>query len=157
MGKSDQRSPRHPSRTRVAQSAVSSLSYDTKDAQPRSSIKPRLTSDFAEIERDLDTGKCQILEMVTVAECGTELHPQVLDNQIRGGNVMGIGLARLERHIYDPKRGLPAAALLYQARPPRYLDLPAEIRWGAGDKPEPQNPVGVKGGGEPGQSAGATA
>jgi hypothetical protein len=84
--------------------------------------------------------------MLTVADCGTVIHPQGLAHQLRGGNVMGIGLARLERHVYDPKLGLPAAALLYQAKPPSYLDVPAEIRWGAVDKADPQNPVGVKGG-----------
>ncbi len=110
---------------------------------------PGLTATFAQIELDLETGKFKIIDMATVADCGTVLHPQGLAHQIRGGNVMGIGLARLERHVYDPKLGLPAAALLYQAKPPSYLDVPAEISWGAVDKPDPQNPVGVKGVGEP--------
>ena len=62
---------------------------------------------------------------------------------------MGIGMARLERHVYDPKLGIPAAVLLYQAKVPSYLDMPAEISWRAVEKPDPQNPVGVKGVGEP--------
>ena len=45
--------------------------------------------------------------MLCVADCGTVLHPQGLAHQIRGGNVMGIGLAALERHVYDPKLGIP--------------------------------------------------
>src|SRR5262249_35737957 len=80
-----------------------------------------------------------------------------LANQIRGGNVMGIGLAMFERHVYDPKLGLPANTLLYQSKPPTYLDVPAEIGWGAVDKADPQNPVGVKGVGEPVQGSGAAA
>jgi xanthine dehydrogenase molybdenum-binding subunit len=35
--------------------------------------------------------------------------------------------------------------------------VPAEIGWGAVDKPDPQNPVGVKGVGEPPQGSGAAA
>src|SRR5205823_5006114 len=44
-----------------------------------------------------------------------------------------------------------------QSKPPTYLDVPAEIGWGAVDKPDPQNPVGVKGVGEPVQGSGAAA
>jgi len=128
-----------------------------KDTLPRNGGVPGLTVTFAEIELDVETGKFKILDMATVADCGTVIHPQGLAHQLRGGNVMGIGLARLERHVYDSKLGLPAAALLYQAKPPSYLDVPAEIRVGAVDKPDPQNPVGVKGVGEPPQGSGAAA
>ena len=69
--------------------------------------------------------------MLCVADCGTVLHPQGLAHQIRGGNVMGIGLAALERHVYDPKLGIPTTVLLYQAKLPGYLDVPAEMGWGA--------------------------
>ena len=68
-----------------------------------------------------------------------------------------LGLALFERHVYDPKLGLPANTLLYQSKPPTYLDVPAEIGWGAADKADPQNPVGVKGVGEPVQGSGAAA
>ena len=128
-----------------------------KDTLPRNGVVPGLTVTFAEIELDVETGKFNITDMVSVADCGTVIHPQGLAHQLRGGNVMGIGLARLERHVYDPKLGLPAAVLLYQAKPPSYLDVPAEIRVGAVDKPDPQNPVGVKGVGEPPQGSGAAA
>ena len=116
-----------------------------KDNLPRIGVTPGLTATFAEIELDTETGKFKILEMLCVADCGTVLHPQGLAHQIRGGNVMGIGLARLERHVYDPKLGIPTTVLLYQAKLPGYLDVPVEIGWGAVEKPDPQNPVGVKG------------
>jgi xanthine dehydrogenase molybdenum-binding subunit len=141
----------------VAMIAGSGLIGVAKDNLPRVGVTPGLTTTFAEIELDVETGKFRIVEMLTVVDCGTVLHPQGLANQIRGGNVMGIGLARLERHVYDPKLGIPAAAALYQAKPPSYLDVPAEISWPAVDKPDPQNPVGVKGVGEPVQGSGAAA
>jgi CO/xanthine dehydrogenase Mo-binding subunit len=120
-------------------------------------VTPGLTASFAEIELDTETGKFKIVKMLTVADCGTVLHPQGLGHQIRGGNVMGIGMARLERHVYDPKLGIPAAALLYQAKPPTYLDVPAEIDFAAVELPDPQNPMGVKGVGEPPLGSGASA
>ncbi len=72
-----------------------------------------------------------------------------LATQIKGGAVMGIGLASSERHIYDPQNGLPANTALYQCKPPSYLDAPASMAWAAVDAPDPQNPVGAKGIGEP--------
>jgi xanthine dehydrogenase molybdenum-binding subunit len=137
--------------------AGSGLIGVAKDNLRRVGVTPGLTTTFVEIELDTETGKVSVVDMLCVADCGTVLHPQGLANQIRGGQVMGIGLAMLERHVYDAKLGLPANTLLYQSKPPTYLDVPAEIGWGAVDKADPQNPVGVKGVGEPVQGSGAAA
>ena len=37
-----------------------------------------------EIELDLETGKYEILDMVTIAESGTVVHPQGMENQLVG-------------------------------------------------------------------------
>src|SRR5882757_5996128 len=128
-----------------------------KDNLPRVGITPGLTVSFAQVELDTETGKVDIKEMLCVADCGTVLHPLGLGHQIAGGNVMGIGLAHLERHVYDPKLGIPTTQSIEQSKPPTYLDVPAQIGWGAVDKPDPQNPIGVKGVGEPVQGSGAAA
>ena len=62
---------------------------------------------------------------------------------------MGFGMAGSERHIYDPRWGLPGSVGLHQAKPPSYLDVPSEMGWAAVDQADPQNPVGAKGIGEP--------
>ena len=73
---------------------------------------------------------------------------------MRGGAVMGFGLAATERYVYDPAYGRPGVRGLYQAKPPTYLDVPAAMQasyvTGATD---PHNPVGAKGVGEPIQGA----
>jgi CO/xanthine dehydrogenase Mo-binding subunit len=84
-----------------------------------------------------------------VADCGVVLHPQSLATQIRGGAVMGFGMAGSERHVYDPRWGLPGSVGLHQAKPPSYLDVPSEMGWAAVDQADPDNPVGAKGIGEP--------
>jgi len=81
--------------------AGSGLIGVAKDNLPRVGVTPGLTTSFAEIEIDVETGKIRIVDMLCVADCGTVLHPQGLANQIRGGNVMGIGLAQFERHVYE--------------------------------------------------------
>ena len=120
-------------------------------------MAPALAVGFMEIELDLETGKYEILDYVGVADCGTVLHPQGVATQVKGGAVMGVGFATLERIIYDPQIGLPGNVGLHQAKPPSYLDIPAHMQWGAVDQPDFNNPVGVKGMGEPVMGAAASA
>ncbi|MFO1184987.1 MAG: molybdopterin cofactor-binding domain-containing protein [Bauldia sp.] len=120
-----------------------------KDSLPRVGVTPGLVASFARVEIDTETGKIEVKELVTVADCGTVVHPMGLGNQMKGGAVQGLGMAFLERHVYDPKLGIPAAVGFEASKLPSYLDVPAEIQWAAVEMPDPQNPVGVKGVGEP--------
>ncbi len=128
-----------------------------KDNLKHEGVVPAMAVGFVEIELDLETGKYEILDYVGVAECGTVLHPQGLETQIKGGAVMGFGLATLERYVYDPQNGLPANMGLYQCKPPSYLDVPSEMKTEVVDIADPQNPVGAKGIGEPVQGCAAAA
>ena len=128
-----------------------------KDNLKHDGVVPAMAVGFIEIELDLETGKYEILDYVGVAECGTVLHPQGLETQIKGGAVMGFGLAALERYVYDPQNGLPANMGLYQCKPPSYLDVPSEMKTEVVDIADPQNPVGAKGIGEPVQGCAAAA
>ena len=58
-------------------------------------------------------------------------------------------MAVTEGIAYDPQNGLAANVGLYQAKPPSYLDVPSVMRADALNLPDPQNPVGIKGIGEP--------
>jgi len=146
----------------ITQAAVRGLAGSgligvAKDNLAAGGITPALVAGFMEIELDVETGKFEIIEYVGVADCGTVIHPQSLATQIKGGAVMGIGLAALERIIYDPQTGLPGNIGLHQAKPPSYLDVPAEMQWDAIDEPDFVNPVGVKGIGEPVMGAASAA
>jgi len=112
-------------------------------------VVPALAAGFIEIELDLETGRIRVLDYLGVADCGTVIHPQSLAAQVRGGAVMGFGMAVTERHVYDARWGLPGAVGLHHAKPPSYLDVPAEMDWAAVDIADPENPVGAKGIGEP--------
>ena len=57
---------------------------------------------------DIETGKYDIVEMVTIGDCGTVGHPQGFNNQLVGGAIWGIGLPGSERHLYAPQNGPPA-------------------------------------------------
>jgi len=120
-----------------------------KDTLPKDGTVPALAAGFVEVEVDVETGKVEILDYLGVADCGTVIHPMGLAAQVRGGAVMGFGLAMTERHVYDPQYGRPNARALYHAKPKSDLDIPAEMDWAAVDEADPQSPLGTKGIGEP--------
>jgi len=135
--------------SRLAGSALMGLFHDPRHANN----PPGFTVSFMEIELDTETGKYDILDLVSIGECGTVVHPQGLKNQLVGGAVWGIGLAGYERHLYDPQNGLPASTGYWQSKVPTILDTPAKIRTGWVDLPDPENPVGARGIGEPAMGA----
>jgi CO/xanthine dehydrogenase Mo-binding subunit len=127
-----------------------------KDNLERTGTPAGLGVAFMRIELDTETGQFDILDYVGVADCGTVIHPMGLATQIKGGAVMGIGMASLEKTVYDPQNGLPANVGLYQAKPPSFLDVPKNMDYDAVDLPDKDNPLGIKGMGEPPMGAGAS-
>ncbi len=87
----------------------------------------------------------RIVDLVSVADCGTVIHPMGLATQIKGGAVQGFGMATLERLVYDPQNGLPANVGFHQQKPPSYLDLPTEMFTDAVDKAGSVEPGGRQG------------
>jgi xanthine dehydrogenase molybdenum-binding subunit len=128
-----------------------------KDNIPGQGQPPGVLVGFMEIEMDKSTGKYEILDYTAIADCGTVVHPTNFNNAMRGGAVWGVGLAGLERHVYDPQNGLPANTGLYQSKPPTNMDVPVDTQAGAVNIPDPQNPTGGRGIGEPTQGASAAA
>ncbi len=128
-----------------------------KDTLPSKGIVPAFCAAFVRVEVDLETGHVDIKECLGVADCGTVLHPESLGTQITGGCVQGFGLALKEKHVFDPKFGLSATKGLHNAKLPTYLDVPLEMQWDAVNKPDPHNPVGARGIGEPPTGAASSA
>jgi xanthine dehydrogenase molybdenum-binding subunit len=120
-----------------------------RDSDRHTGTVPALAAGFIEIQLDTDTGMIEIIDYLGVADCGTVLHPQSLATQVKGGAVMGFGMAASERHIYDATWGLPGGVGFHQAKPLSYLDVPLTMGWAAVDIADPHNPVGAKGIGEP--------
>ena len=133
----------------VRQLVGSGLIGVAKDNLERNGSVAALAAGFMEIELDTETGDWEILDYLGVADCGTVMHPLGLASQIKGAAIMGIGLASLERHIFDPQNGLPAYLGLCQSKLPTYLDIPAKLDWSAVEIEDPSSPIGAKGIGEP--------
>ena len=128
-----------------------------RDNLEKNATVPALAAGFIQIELDLETGKYEILDYLGIADCGTVLHPRGLEIQVKSAAVMGFGMAGFERHAYDPQNGLPAFTGIHNSKLPTYLDVPTPMDWAATDIADPQNPVGVKGVGEPIQGCASAA
>jgi carbon-monoxide dehydrogenase large subunit len=100
------------------------------------------------VEVDPDTGFVKLLKHWAVEDCGRVINPQLVDEQIRGAIVQGIGGAMLEEFLYDPEGQLLAGSFMEYLLPSA-AEMP-RIRVLHEESPSPSNPLGVKGLGEGG-------
>jgi len=105
-------------------------------------------SHLAMVEVDADTGNVEILKYVTVDDCGTVINPMIVDGQIHGGIVQGIGQALLEEAVHDEDGNLLTGSLLDYPIPAAG-DIPL-FETSRTVTPTNINPTGAKGIGEAG-------
>lgn len=103
------------------------------------------------VDVDIKTGKVKLERYVVTHDCGNTVNPMLVEGQIIGGVVQGIGGALLEGIYYDDEGQLLTASLAdYPV--PTTDDVP-EIELIHQEIPSPLNPLGVKGLGEGGAIA----
>ena len=64
------------------------------------------------LEVDVETGEVKLLRHWCIEDCGTLINPQLVDEQIRGGIVQGIGGALYEHCVYDESGQLLNASMM---------------------------------------------
>jgi carbon-monoxide dehydrogenase large subunit len=106
------------------------------------------------VEVDTDTGFVKLLKHWCVEDCGTIINPQLVDEQIRGGVVQGIGAALFEHCVYD-ERGQLLNGNMADYLVPMASEMP-DIEVGHVVTPTADSELGAKGAGEAG-TAGAPA
>jgi aerobic carbon-monoxide dehydrogenase large subunit len=100
------------------------------------------------VEVDPQTGKIEIKKYIAVDDCGKVINPLLVDGQIQGGIVQGLGQALFEELIYDENCQLLTGSLMQYALP-RASNLP-RLNLSRTETPTPVNPLGIKGIGEAG-------
>ncbi len=105
-------------------------------------------SHVAEVEVDVETGAVVVTRYVVVHDCGRLINPQIVDGQVLGAVVHGIGNALYEWMRYD-ERGQPLTVTYGDYILPTSDVLP-RIEVHHMESPSPLNPLGVKGAGEGG-------
>jgi carbon-monoxide dehydrogenase large subunit len=101
-----------------------------------------------EVEVDVETGAVKILRYAVAHDCGRLLNPMLVDGQIIGGVVHGIGNALYERMAYD-ESGQPITTNLAEYLMPLASEMP-RIEIAHHETLSPSNPLGIKGAGEGG-------
>jgi carbon-monoxide dehydrogenase large subunit len=102
----------------------------------------------AEVEVDVETGEVRILRIVAVDDCGNVLNPMIVEGQVQGSLVQGIGQALYEEVIADDYGQIMTTTLVDYLLP-HAEDIPP-MTFGRLYTPAPSNPLGLKGTGEGG-------
>ncbi|MGI9365366.1 MAG: xanthine dehydrogenase family protein molybdopterin-binding subunit [Rhizobiaceae bacterium] len=109
---------------------------------------------IAEVEIDPQTGQTTIIKIVSIDDVGTVINPMLLEGQLVGGIVQGIGQALMEDLIYEESSGQLLTGSFMDYAMPRADDVPP-IKIESLPTMTKTNPLGVKGAGEAG-TVGAT-
>lgn len=102
----------------------------------------------AEVEVDPATGGVKILRYIVVHDCGRMINPLMVEGQVRGGIVHGIGATLYEWMRYDSS-GQPLTVNFADYLLPT-ADVAPKIEIHHMESPTPLNPLGVKGAAESG-------
>ncbi|HVV63678.1 MAG TPA: xanthine dehydrogenase family protein molybdopterin-binding subunit [Pseudolabrys sp.] len=131
-----------------------SLDVDHVVDQPVPSAFPN-GCHIAEVEVDPDTGDAQVVRYCAVNDLGTVVNPLLVEGQMHGGIVQGLGQVLMEQAIYDADGQLQTGSFMDYAMP-RASDVPM-IEVAHHPVPTKSNPLGAKGCGEAGTTGGLCA
>ncbi|MBW2336154.1 MAG: molybdopterin-dependent oxidoreductase [Deltaproteobacteria bacterium] len=99
----------------------------------------------AEVEVDLQTGRVKLLKMVTAHDCGTPINPMLVEGQLEGSVVGGMGQALYENVIVEKGQVMNPSFLDYGF--PTFMEMP-EIEAIEVETDDPIGPFGAKEAGE---------
>ncbi len=102
-----------------------------------------------EVEVDPETGKVDIVQFVAVDDFGRVINPMIVEGQVHGGLVQGIGQALFEQAVYDESGQMLTGSFMDYCLP-RADDVPSFTVDLAPGSPSSSNRLGVKGCGEAG-------
>jgi carbon-monoxide dehydrogenase large subunit len=102
----------------------------------------------AEVEVDPDTGVAEVVRYAMTNDFGVVINPLLVEGQLHGGVVQGIGQALMERTVYDAG-GQPVTGSFMDYALPRAADAPF-FAFESHPVPATTNVLGAKGCGEAG-------
>ena len=100
------------------------------------------------VEVDPETAAVRVLDYVAAHDCGVALNPELVEGQVIGAVVSGLGNTLYERLVYDDQDQLLTTTYLDYALPT--ATAVPRIRTTHLSSPSPLNPLGAKGAGESG-------
>jgi len=107
---------------------------------------------FVKVEVDTETGEVKLIKIVIVHDIGRAINPMIVEGQLEGGLVQGIGYSLIEDYVINKDTGVIESDSFASYRIPSILDLP-ETEVILVEQPVPSGPFGAKCVGEPGMVA----
>lgn len=102
---------------------------------------------FCQVRVNSVTGETRVDRVLGSYDCGRIINPTTAASQLRGGIIMGIGLALMEETVVDERTARIMNPSLAEYHVPVHADVPdIEVIWT--DIPDPYAPVGARGVGE---------
>jgi xanthine dehydrogenase YagR molybdenum-binding subunit len=102
---------------------------------------------FCEVRVSAVTGEVRVTRWLGSFDIGRVVNPRTAASQLRGGIIMGLGLALTEEMLFDDRTGRIVNPSLAEYHVPVHLDVPEiDVIWT--DLPDPQSPFGLRGVGE---------
>ena len=87
---------------------IQAAASQTTDLSP-----PPFMAQFAEVEVDRRTGRVNVVKLVSAVDCGQPINPVLVEGQVEGAALNGIGLALCEEYLFDSRGAM---------RNPRFWD-----------------------------------
>ena len=125
---------------------ITTKDVDPETAQGDAYSAYAYATQLAEVEVDTDTGKVEVLRMISATDVGKAINPLNVEGQIEGGMAMGLGYALTEE--IKQEGGYLKTHNLGEYMLPTSLDVPS-IETHIVEVPLPSGPYGAKGVGEP--------
>jgi CO/xanthine dehydrogenase Mo-binding subunit len=104
---------------------------------------------IAVVSIDRETGGVRVEHYLAAYDVGVAINPMLVEGQIAGSMVQGLGGALFEEFLYDPD-GTPLCLTFSDYLMPTLAEVPDLDVLVTEDAPSPLNPLGVKGAGESG-------
>lgn len=156
---------------RLSLGEIARIAYFRSDTLPRD-VNPQLTATYhyspkgypfaftngvqaCHVEVDVETGFVKILKVWVVEDCGRIINPMLVEEQVRGGVVQGLGAAFFEECLYSENGQLQNGSLA-DYLVPMACEMP-DIEIAHVETPTQDTELGAKGCGEAGTAAASAA
>jgi CO/xanthine dehydrogenase Mo-binding subunit/aerobic-type carbon monoxide dehydrogenase small subunit (CoxS/CutS family) len=104
--------------------ALLTASADPNPTTEGGKVRNTFGAHFVEVEADVELGHLRVVKYLAVHDAGRIINPLTAAGQIKGGAIMGIGMALHEDLRYDPRNGQPLTPGYYWDRVPTHKDAP---------------------------------
>ena len=124
-------------------------SYDTQfNDREKKFSSHAFGAHFAEVRVDRDFGEVRITRFAGVFDIGRALNMKTAESQMRGGIIMGLGMALMEETVLDANLGIIVNRDLAEYHVPVHADVPMIDIVLLENFDEHASPIGAKGAGE---------